>query len=54
MLIIVGTALKIKETDLKSRATKLMIFNKDKNCIGFECKGDRPVFMDETKKLVGV
>ena len=42
---------KIKETDLKSRATKSMIFNKDKNCIGFECKGDRPVFMDETKKL---
>ena len=42
---------KIKETNLKSRATKSMIFNKDKNCIGFECKGDRPVFMDETKKL---
>lgn len=42
---------RVSESNLKRRACKPFSYRKERNCIGFESQSDRPVFIDEKRKL---
>ena len=42
---------RVVEDKLKRRKCRLFSYRKERNCIGFESQSDRPVFIDEKRKL---